>query len=438
MKSITARRLLFAFGSIILIIGAAAYAALRGMTEMHDSLHHLKHQNDAERAALELATMIEGRRDLDAAPQRLEEALDSVEESFAELGSREQLSAVSALAAQVRADGAPVGRQGLDAAAAELRRAASALDESQKSFEAHGAAIHHAAFQRTFAALGGAIVFALAVAVYIGRAISRPLRRLRDGAARIASGDLDTRIEVHGADEFGELAGKFNQMVAALKIHQGKLIETEKLAGLGRMAAGIAHEINNPLGVILGFTGLIRRGGSPETAERVQIIEDEVHRCREIVEGLLDLARPLKGPVAHVDLRVVCECVVERLGESRVRIEGAAAVEAQETAIRQVIVNLVKNALDAAGSTGQVVLRLAATHEGVALAVEDDGPGLDAEVARHVFEPFFTTKAEGTGLGLTVAESIARAHGGRIDVSSRAPRGTIFTLHLPSPLGPSA
>ena len=125
-----------------------------------------------------------------------------------------------------------------------------------------------------------------------------------------------TWIPVGGNDEFGDLARQFNNMVASLKEQQHRLLQSERLAGVGRLAAGVAHEINNPLGVILGYTRLLRKKAVGPLGDDLAIVEEEVLRCQEIVEGLLDFSRPVVVGSQRVDLRALCDDVVARLAEA--------------------------------------------------------------------------------------------------------------------------
>ena len=203
-----------------------------------------------------------------------------------------------------------------------------------------------------------------AVSLYIGRSIARPIARLQEGAARLAAGRLDTRIDVDTPDEFGALARQFNAMTASLTEHQDRLVQSEKLAGIGRLAAGVAHEINNPLAVILGYARLLRKKAQGPLHDELKIIEDEAIRARDIVEGLLDLSRPLPAGLARVDLRELCDDVVARHGEATgedgavIGVEGAGAAPGVPAKLRQVLANLVRNAAEAAGPGGRVVVRV--------------------------------------------------------------------------------
>jgi signal transduction histidine kinase len=275
------------------------------------------------------------------------------------------------------------------------------------------------------------------------RSVARPVAELRAGAERLAVGDLTARIPIDSPDEFGALARQFNAMTEALGEHQERLVHSEKLAGIGRLAAGVAHEINNPLGVILGYTRLLQKRADPAIADDLRIIEDETLRCREIVEGLLDLSRPMAAALQPVELRELADEVLARLREARlldgvqVAVEGAAATRGHAPKLRQVLFNLVRNAAEAAGAGGRVEIRLAGDGQSAEASVSDSGPGLSPEARTRLFEPFFTTKDHGTGLGLAVSQAIARAHRGSIEVDEAPAGGARFTLRLPGTAGGS-
>ncbi len=230
-------------------------------------------------------------------------------------------------------------------------------------------------------------------------------------------------------------------MTASLKEHQDRLVQSEKLAGIGRLAAGVAHEINNPLGVILGYTRLLRKKAGGTLAEDLAVIEEETLRCQEIVEGLLDLSRPAQASAEAVDLRDLCDDVVGRLsdahqlGGASVAVAGTGAAEGDARKLRQVVLNLVRNGVEAAGGGGRVDVRVVERDGAVEVEVSDTGPGVDPSVRDRLFEPFFTTKPRGTGLGLAVSQAIARSHGGEIAAGAAEGGGACFTLRLPRPAG---
>jgi signal transduction histidine kinase len=291
----------------------------------------------------------------------------------------------------------------------------------------------------TVACFGLAIVVAALVGLWLTRSILGPIATLRAGTERVGRGDLQSRIEIQGHDEFAALATSFNQMTADLARNQDALVRSHKLASIGQVAAGVAHEINNPLGVILGYTKLARRESELAAREDLRIIEDEVNQCRRIVEDLLDLARPQRLEIVAANLAEVAGDAVQRLGETdRLRditVDVTAAspirVRADEAKIRQVVVSVLVNAIEAA--THRVTLAAEARDGGGVLVIADDGPGMTQEVLGHVFEPFFTTKRNGTGMGLAIAQAIIDAHGGRIEIGSKPGEGTRVSIWLPAP-----
>ena len=224
-----------------------------------------------------------------------------------------------------------------------------------------------------------------------------------------------------------------------MKDHQRKLVQSEKLAGIGRLAAGVAHEINNPLGVILGYVKLLRRKADPAIDADLKIVEDEAEQCRQVVEDLLDLTRTPPLEAEPIDLRVLCEDIVRRIETSlgkpcrEIAIRGEGVVSGSGRKLHQVIHNLIKNAVEAAGADGRVAVNIERSMAGtVTVAVFDSGPGIKPQERDLVFEPFFTTKPSGSGLGLAVSRAIARAHGGDLELASEFEQGTTFRLSLPT------
>ncbi|MBK7580135.1 MAG: HAMP domain-containing protein [Myxococcales bacterium] len=261
----------------------------------------------------------------------------------------------------------------------------------------------------------------------------------REGAAHIARGDLSTQIRLEGSDEFSDLADAFNQMAADLQRHQDSAVRSQKLATVGQVVAGVAHEINNPLGVILGYLKLMRKNATlTELAgEELRIVEDEAHQCQRIVRELLDLARPPRFEGYPVDLGELVKESVERLGESKrgaagveVECSGVSLVRGDQTQLREVVANLLINAMEAGGE--HVEVHVVGRNGGVQLEVSDTGVGMDAAVRERAFEPFFTTKPRGTGLGLAVTQAIVHAHGGEISIDSNEGHGTRVRVDLPA------
>ena len=318
------------------------------------------------------------------------------------------------------------------------------LEEQSDAAQARAEQTRRQARILVVACFGLAILLAAAVGAYLVRSISRPIAALRAGVERVGTGDLDHEIALAADDEFSELARAFNQMTGDLSRHQAELLEAHRLASIGQVASGVAHEINNPLGVILGYTKVLRSDPALHDRDELTIIEDELRQCQRIVAGLLDLARPVKLAIADVDLGDVVREAAARLDESgksegvTIAIDGAAdaMVRADEAKLRQVVVNLLLNAVEAArdehARAPTVEVRWTLDRDRAVLEVLDQGPGIPADVAGRLFEPFFTTKAQGHGLGLAIARTIAQAHRGDIVVEPRqGEQGTRAALLLP-------
>ncbi len=294
-----------------------------------------------------------------------------------------------------------------------------------------------------------AIAAAAAVGVYLMRSISRPVAALRAGAMKIGAGDLEARVAVPGDDELSDLARVFDQMTADLKRHQTELLEAHRLASIGQVASGVAHEINNPLGVILGYVMLMRRDGALADREELRIIEDEVRQSLAIVAGLLDLARPIRLDPTEVDLGDVAREAAGRLEETgriggvelRFTGEPIPAVRADEGKVRQIALNLLTNAVEAArdpgASTAVVEISWCQRDRCAWLQIDDRGPGISPEAMGRIFEPFFTTRSTGHGLGLALARTLARAHGGDVHLEPRPGGGIRASLALPLDGSPS-
>ena len=279
------------------------------------------------------------------------------------------------------------------------------------------------------------------------RLVLRPVEALAAGTKRVAAGDLATPIPLQARHELGDLARAFNEMTVRLADAQRQLTQADKLASLGRLAAGVAHEINNPLtGVLTHASFQLKR--APETSELredLEVVVRETKRCREIVRGLLDFARQTPPTRKPVDLNEVVrralKITLQSLTLHHVSLELQLAPEPPEAPadanqIQQVVVNLLVNARDAVADGGRIRVATRASREGersfAEIVVEDFGCGIPQADLARLFEPFFTTKGtHGTGLGLAVTWGIVEAHGGTIDVWSEVGKGSRFTVRLP-------
>jgi two-component system NtrC family sensor kinase len=281
------------------------------------------------------------------------------------------------------------------------------------------------------------------------RLVLRPVAVLTAATRRVAEGDLRITLPATARHELGDLARAFNDMTRRLGEAQRQLTQADKLASVGRLAAGVAHEINNPLTGVLTYASVLhkRSDHDPQLRSDLEVIVRETKRCREIVRGLLDFARPSPPKRQPTDLNEVVRravaVVMNQLALRHVSLDLDLASDleplpADGNQIQQVVVNLLLNAVDAIGDQGGTI-RLASralpSPAGAGCAevtVEDSGQGIAPEHMDHLFEPFFSTKGNhGTGLGLAVTWGIVEAHGGTIDVRSEPGRGARFIVRLP-------
>jgi two-component system NtrC family sensor kinase len=304
-----------------------------------------------------------------------------------------------------------------------------------------------AASQRSLVGLATAVVLASSAILFWlhRRLVLSPVAALASATHRVAAGDLATSIPAGAANELGDLARDFNVMVQRLAESQRQLTQADKLASVGRLAAGVAHEINNPLtGVLTYASFLLKRAENPETRQDLEVIVRETKRCREIVKALLDFSRPAPLHRQPTDLNEVArrsvDILANQLSLKRVTfaLELAPALpttHVDPNQLEQVVVNLLLNGLEAMGDgQGRLSLRTRVGGKGdtVEIEVEDSGCGITADAMPHIFEPFFSTKAaKGTGLGLAVTWGIVQSHGGVIDVTSEPDKGSRFVVSIP-------
>jgi len=280
--------------------------------------------------------------------------------------------------------------------------------------------------------------------------VVRPLAQLRRATAAMAAGELEPRIAEDGPKEVAVLASAFNQMTASLSNQREQIIRTEKLASVGQLAAGVAHEIGNPLAAILGYVDILRADaagkGELPTAERqdaLDRVKAETQRINRIIRELLEFSRPShEEPVATDPLRVVQSAQALLSPQSRFR--GVQLVIAGDESwpramvspsrLAQVLVNLLLNAADAMGGKGIIVIACEDVEGKAVLTITDEGPGVPPENRRKIFDPFFTTKpvGQGTGLGLSVSRSIVESFGGSLELGPYVEgQGAKFVLTLP-------
>ncbi len=327
----------------------------------------------------------------------------------------------------------------------------------------------------TFAGIAGlCVLFLLGLLSFVARRITRPLGVMVEATDKIASGELDHRVALEGRDEIGRLAGAFNRMTEnlrgaredltqwgrtlerrveertrELRETQDQLIQSEKLGSLGKMAAGVAHEINNPLTAILinAHLQLEKCGDDPGSREALTLIADETARCAQIVNGLLDFARQTPSQSAPWDINDIIERTLQ-LHEKQASVRNIRIVKTldgslplipvDKNKIQQVFSNLTLNACEAMPGGGTLVITSRRSRDGTGLeiAFADTGVGIAPDHMTKIFDPFFTTKHFGTGLGLAISYGIVRQRGGTIDVQSELGRGSTFTVRIPLDSGP--
>jgi len=329
--------------------------------------------------------------------------------------------------------------------------------------------------------LGFITIAALLVGFFVHRLVYVPLRDLEGGAQRLSTGNLDQPIPVRSGDEFGKLASTFNDMTDALRNSRAELqdwghtleqkveertqelrraqaetMRGEKLASVGLLASGVAHELNNPLTGILTFSHLVRQkmpDKSPD-AEDMDLVIRETKRCAAIIKRLLDFAREKQPEKKFTDLNQVIDDTVRivekpaHLRDIEITVDLDRAlppvwIDADQ--IKQVVMNMLVNAQQAIDGEGVITIRTRRPPEPrspepgapavpvIELSISDTGRGIPGHDLPRIFDPFFTTKevGKGTGLGLSVSHGIVKAHGGTIEVDSRVDEGTRFRIYLP-------
>lgn len=290
-------------------------------------------------------------------------------------------------------------------------------------------------------------IMGIVVIRQLSRSVTVPINRVIKAAEKFGAGDYSHRIRVYSNDETGRLAEAFNKMADELDRHQRQIIHTEKLAAIGRLSSGIAHEINNPLMGVQNACRFLKSDGgiSPKSKEYLELIEDSLGKIEKIVRGLLVSSKRKEDPAAEFPVNSVVQRAAELaehaagLKQVKLHLEpgfGSVEVFGSPDRLQQVVLNLMLNAIDAAPEGTRVIVSTRwddGTHF-ARISISDKGPGIQEEDLDHIFEPFFTTKdpGVGTGLGLFVCHQIVQEMNGRIEVQSEAGRGAVFHVLLPS------
>lgn len=302
-----------------------------------------------------------------------------------------------------------------------------------------------------FAAVSFAILLCFVLLSVLLVLIERPLEELMQTIAQVRRGDLRARVTfAKREDNVGQLGRQFNDMIQQLdenrleieELHQREMARAEHLATLGELAAGLAHEIRNPLAGIAGVVDIMGKELPPNSSSRTVIgdVHREILHIQAILNDLLSYARPRPPNFHPANLNTTIEQAVV-LSRQQLRTKPIQVtfepnptlplVEHDPALIQQVILNLLLNGIQAISGTGEIRVALNQERDAVVIQVSDTGRGIPAEALPRIFKPFFTTRTEGTGLGLSLANSIVQSHGGRIDVSSTPGKGSQFKVSLP-------
>jgi two-component system NtrC family sensor kinase len=289
------------------------------------------------------------------------------------------------------------------------------------------------------------IILAGVIAVPIARLITQPITELVEANRSLAKGDMTVRVQPSGSGELGLLGRSFNNMAETLQHTQQELLHKERLASMGQLAAGVAHEINNPLGTILLYSDVLYKELPEDDPHRadLKMIIDETNRCKTIVADLLNFARQHEVMAKVMNLHDLLDEVLKGLAKQPkfegVRVEKEYAkdlpfIMADPDQLRQVFIILLDNAAEAIETSGTITICTRPADEyWVEIRISDTGCGIAEENLSKIFSPFFTTKplGQGTGLGLSIAYGIIKMHRGQINLQSKLGEGTTVTITLP-------
>ena len=313
-------------------------------------------------------------------------------------------------------------------------------------------------FRSGLYALLGVFAVGLAVILVVTRNATRPIEAVAEAARQVADGHLDVVVPVDRADEVGQLAVAFNRMTSALRERQdllSRLAAAEKRAEIGHLAAGLAHEIKNPLNALsLGLDVLRRRhrpadeAAAAEQSSRIEALRGEINRLAALINSFLAFGRPLTLTIVPVDAITLVRETLGDLSETAARAhvtidsdlpEGVPRVPADGSLLKSAVWNLTQNGIqtmerDGGRLTVRAYVAAGSAEEGprLVLTFEDEGPGIDPGHLPRLFEPWFSTKEGGVGLGLAMVKRIVEEHGGRVEAGNRdGARGAVFRIRLP-------
>ncbi|OGA55630.1 MAG: hypothetical protein A3G81_20335 [Betaproteobacteria bacterium RIFCSPLOWO2_12_FULL_65_14] len=357
---------------------------------------------------------------------------------------------------EITGQGREVSRQLEHMSSALLARVESLQEKTQQVYQRAWNLILGAT-----ALVGG---FAVLMAYLMSRKLARPIRELVSGTRHVMRGDLNHRVTVSERGEIGELMGSFNAMAQEIDEHRGRLerlvqartaeleqaheslMRSEKLASIGVLASGVAHELNNPLTSILMNINLLMEEveDRPDLHRELKRVGDDALRCQRIINDLRDFSHRRELEIGPCDLNAVVsdalglisrQLRLQKIALTRNLPDRMPCVLCDPDRIRQVLMNVFVNAIQAMPEGGTLSVGTAFQEGRAAITVTDSGPGIPSDIRSRIFDPFFTTKAEGTGLGLSIVYGIMEEHGGRVEIDSAAAAGTAVRLLLPTQEG---
>ncbi len=290
-----------------------------------------------------------------------------------------------------------------------------------------------------------ACIISLLLAVYTSKILTQPIRHMIQVIRKVKAGKLEEKMQIDTQDELGELARTFNRMTQIItenRAMEKTLAHHDRMASLGIFSSGIAHEINNPLGIILGYAGYLESkiDREDENYKYIHEIKHESKRCRVIVQNLLSYARPPEPTLKKTDIKNLLENIIDfaaihsdlhHIIITRKIASDLPPAMVDGDQMRQVAINLILNAGAAMQPGGQLHVEARRDKQDLLILFDDNGCGIPADDLDKIFEPFFTTRNKGTGLGLAISKRIIEQHHGTITVVSTPNQGTTFTIRLP-------
>lgn len=466
-----ARQLSLGFGSVSALAIAMCGLLISVVYEVAGHVEAMRHDESSIRQGMELASAVRGlsertahaliARDSEMPPEyaRLRDRVRArIQTLAARLPAEERphlqklaqatqrmdnLMTDAMLPATARSDdgAAREAFQQIEGLARDAERHADALAAATTSQMAH--AHDHATSSTRLGLLGGGLFALLIVAlsvtftVRLRAVVLQPLKQLTDAALRYGRGDFAFRMHDVGKGELAAVGDAFSRMADELARREARLVHSERMAAIGQLAAGIAHELNNPIGIIRGYLKTMSPEEDAQTlGEELAILDEEATHCQRLAADLLSYARAEELSLEALAMDTFLAEASRRYGVSpaavAVRVDAVSAtLEVDGARLRQVILNLLNNAAQVSpeGTQVQVVGRVDGAD--YRIDVVDHGPGVPLEERQRIFEPFYSKRRGGSGLGLAVCEGIVRAHQGSIEVDDAPHGGALFRIRLP-------